>query len=210
MRDFLRFVLWVLAGLGLIGLVLYLTVFDAMTIPNDDPSASAAMEPTLSAGDHILTFRSATLKVGYLVRCADPDAPGRFVIGRLGGVGGDTVEVSGLALIVNGKHVASPRRCDQAQVMMRHPITGTDLKLTCAIEDTGGTEHEMLSYAEGHETTKSVVEIGKYYLISDNRFLHVDSREYGPVDPATCQHIVYRLWGASGYFDASRRYKVIW
>jgi signal peptidase I len=180
------------------------------SVPSDDPSQAASIEPTLTSGDHILLSRTGTIKPGYLVRCADPDAPGRFVIARLAGVPGDTIDITGGTVNVNGRHIASPRACSEPTFMMRHPVTLEDLKLRCNVEDSAGTEHEMLYLPERSEATKSIVETGRWYLVSDNRVIHVDSREYGPVDPATCQHVVFRVWGQSGFFDSSRRFTVIW
>lgn len=210
MRGFLRFAVWVIGILAVIGFVLHLTVIDTALVADDDPTASASIEPTLHAGDRIFVFRKGALKDGYLVRCGDPDAPGRHVIGRIGGTNGEAVQVVGGALSINGKRVAAPRGCGTGTVMMRHPVTGADLKLECHVEETAGTEHEFLTLAANTEVAKSVVETGKVYLVSDNRYLHLDSRDFGQIDPATCQHIVYRLWGAAGYFDTSQRFTTLW
>src|SRR5262249_14695201 len=145
-----------------------------------------------------------------LVVCGDPDAPGRSIFGRIGGTAGERVEVLHGALVIDGKHVAAPRACDHGTVMMKHPATGNDVTLQCGVEETAGTQHEFLNNADNNENSKSVVEVGKVYLVSDNRYLHVDSRDFGQIDPTTCRHVVFRLWGASGYFDDARRFTVLW
>jgi signal peptidase I len=93
---------------------------------------------------------------------------------------------------------------------MRHPVTGEDIKLKCGVEDTGGTEIEALSDPEHPlAVMRSKVETGKIYLVSDNRHIHLDSRDFGQVSPSTCQHITFRMWGQS-YFDSSHRFNFIW
>ncbi len=210
MRGFLRFTTWALAIVAVLGVVLYLTVLDIGIVASDDPAAAASVEPSLTAGDRFLVLRNGNLKDGYLVRCADPDAPGRDVIGRIGGTAGESVEVKGGSLIVNGTHVPAPHGCTDSLVMMPHPITGADVKLQCGVEETAGTQHEYLTAIENTEVTKANVEMGKVFLVSDNRFLHLDSRDFGQVDPSTCKHVVFRMWGSSGIFDASHRLTLLW
>ncbi len=200
---------WTLGILGLIGLVLYLTILDAWRVPGDDPSFNVAVAPTLRPGDTLLILKSSEVKLGHLVRCMDPDAPGRYVVGRIIAKAGDKIDVDEL-VTVNGKRNPSPHACSEPKVMMRHPGTQEDVRLSCVVEDTYGNEHEAIRDLDHPQaTSKSVVEAGKVYLVSDNRHWHLDSRDFGQVDPATCQHIVYRLWGES-YFDASRRFNFLW
>jgi hypothetical protein len=40
--------------------------------------------------------------------------------------------------------------------------------------------------------------------------MHLDSRDFGTIDPSSCQHIVFRLWGTTGFSDASHRFTIIW
>ena len=39
--------------------------------------------------------------------------------------------------------------------------------------------------------------------MSDNRAMHLDARDFGPLPDGSCQHIVLRLWGAGGPTDAA-------
>ena len=209
MRGFLRFVMWATAILGAVGLILYLVVFDVWTVPNDDPVATAAMEPTLHPFDHLLVTHGSDTKPGHLVRCTDPDAPGRFVVGRIVAKGGDSVAVDEI-VVVNGKRNPSPHACTDPHRNMRHPTTGEDIVLDCNIEDTDGNEHEALRYLSHPEATlKTKVEGDKLFLVSDNRHLHLDSRDFGQISGSSCQHVVYRLWGET-YFDAGRRFNFLW
>jgi signal peptidase I len=178
-RGFLRFMLWAIGGITLVGFVLYLTVFDAWTVPGDDPTFVASIAPNLGAGDNLLLLRSAEIKPGHLVRCSDPDAPARFVVGRVVGQGGDKLAITEL-VVVNGKRNPSPHACAEPTLVMRHPVTGEDVKLTCNVEDTNGNEHDALKDLE-HPLgeMRTVVESGKIYLVSDNRHIHLDSRDFG-------------------------------
>ncbi len=209
MRGFLRFMLWTLGILGVIGLVLYLLVFDAWIVPGDDPVASVAIEPTLHPGDHLLLTRGSDVRPGHLVRCIDPDAPGRFVVGRVVAKGGDTVAVDEI-VVINGKRNPSPHACVESKRSMRHPVTGEDIVLDCGVEDTDGNEHEALRYNLHPEATlKTKVETDKIFLVSDNRHIHLDSRDFGQISATSCQHIVYRPWGET-YFDARKRFTFLW
>ena len=54
------------------------------------------------------------------------------------------------------------------------------------------------------------VPLGKLYLFSDDRYLHLDSRDFGSVPEATCQHLIFRLWGAEGFTDGAHRFNMLW
>ena len=83
MRGFLKFLLWFCGIAAFIVGLLHLTLFDAWTVPVDDPQLAASIQPSLGVGDVVLIARRSQPDVGELVRCLDPDAPGRFVIGRV-------------------------------------------------------------------------------------------------------------------------------
>jgi len=185
---------------------------DPWTIPGDDDKLSASIEPTLSAGDLLLVARSQGSTDGALVRCADPDAPGRYVMGRVVGHSGDVIEFTSGALLVNTKPAPASIACDPATVHVKNPATQEDEELRCTLEDLGGGLHPMLHRIgkdEAHDT-KVTVEPGKVYLVSDNRVMHLDSRDFMGVMPLTCQRVVYRLWGASGWLDAKKRLTILW
>jgi signal peptidase I len=58
--------------------------------------------------------------------------------------------------------------------------------------------------------TKTTVPAGSWFLVSDDRHVHLDSRDYGEVDPSTCQHVVFRLVGAAGFGDSRKRLSIVW
>jgi signal peptidase I len=209
MRGFLKLLAWTTGIVVVIIVVLNLTVFESWVIPNDDPMFVVSILPTLRPGARVLALRSGAISSGNLVRCTDPDATGRYVVARVVAHGGEQVE-AGESVLVNGKRNPAPHACDDAKMFLRHPSTQEDVALGCGVEDTAGNEHQVLrDFEHPGPTVKTVVEVGKIYLISDNRHLHLDSRDFGQIDPATCQHIVYRLWGES-WFDSSQRFTFLW
>ncbi len=204
----MRSLAWFAAIVGAIGLLLYLFVFDTWEIPGDDPIFIASVEPMLRPQDRILTSRHSSPRFGELARCLVPDGRGTFAIGRVFGVEGDTVEVLNERVAVNGKAPTSRFPCGMVTVL--HPITQAPLPLSCSVEDSGSFTYSVLThpqYRDGH--TIVLVEPGKAFLVSDDRHLHSDSRDFGQVDASTCQHVVFRLWGER-FTDSSRRFNILW
>jgi signal peptidase I len=211
MRTWLKLIGWVGGIVGAIGLVLYLFVFDVWTVPADDPMESASIEPALSAGDVIVLSRHTSVSRGNLLRCADPQAPGRFVIARAIAASGETLELHEEVVTIDGKRLPSPRACDTATVLIRDPQTNDDVTLHCAIEDYGERDFDALRSSEHAEApTKALVDVGRWYLVSDDRHLHVDSRDFGAIDPATCLHVVFRVEGQAGFGDSKKRLSIVW
>lgn len=200
--------LWLSAILGAIGLLLYLFVFDTWVVPGDEPLSTAALQPTLSPEDRILVRRGSSPRVGELARCLRPDGSGKYVIGRVFGLERDTVEVDNERVFTNGKSPATRFGCGTVSVV--HPVSGESTPLACSVEDNGSFTYSVLAhpeYREGHRTAK--VEPGKIYLVSDDRHIHLDSRDFGQVDASTCEHVVFRLWGQS-FSDGPHRFNILW
>ncbi|AKU96940.1 hypothetical protein AKJ09_03604 [Labilithrix luteola] len=208
MESFVRGAWWIVAILGAIGLLLYLFVVDTWVVPGTDTSFAASIQPTLKPGDRILVQRGSVPRVGQLARCLHPLASETYVVGRVFGEGRDRVEMRNESVSVNGKPVATRHGCPSERVV--HPVSGQETELTCVVEENGAFTYSALvnrDYPEGGGA--STVESGKLYLVSDNRHLHQDSRDYGLVDASTCEHVLYRLWGDT-YADGSRRFTVLW
>jgi signal peptidase I len=211
MRGWFKTLAWIFGVLGTICLVLYAFVFDVWTVPTDDPMMAASIEPTLSAGDVVLVTRHTTPGRGNLLRCADPQAAGRFVIARMIGKWGDRIDIASEVVSIDGKHTPSPRACEPPSCIMKNPATGDDVQLLCSIEEFGEMSYSALRGKDRLEPpTRATVEQNVVYLVSDNRHLHVDSRDFGQIDPSSCQHIVFRLWGTTGAGDTKHRFSLIW
>jgi len=208
-RTLFKVLAWTLGIAVVIGGILYATVLDMWTIPTDDAQLAVSIEPSISAGDTILVSRSTSPDVGTLVRCNDPDAPGRFVIARIVGKFDDVLDISGDTYTVNGHNISTPSGCDPSKVTLRSPVSGQDVELSCSMEEFAGITHPAIRQA--NEPPKHVeVEGGRLYLLSDNRNMHLDSRDYGQVPIGSCQRVVFRLWGSDGYGDTKRRFSFIW
>jgi signal peptidase I len=211
MQAWLKIVAWVAGVIGVAVAVLYGLVFDVWTVPVDDPLLSASIEPTLGAGDVVIVSRHASVARGNLLRCADPQSPGRFVIARAIGRGGDRVNVAAEVVSIDGKRTSSPRRCDPPTVTIHDPNTNDDVDLVCGVEAYGEVDFDALrSSSKPEPPATATVEPGMWYLLSDDRHVHLDSRDYGQVDPATCQHIIFRLVSAAGLGDDKKRLTIIW
>ena len=206
--SFTRNLAWFCAIVGAIGLLLYLFVFDTWEIPGSDPAFVASIEPSLKPMDRILTRRGSTPKFGELERCLVPDGRGTYAIGRVFGVEGETVEVLNERVAVNGHAPATRFGCPTVTVV--HPVSHQQLPLNCTVEDNGAFTYGVLThpeYREGHTIAK--IEPGKAFLVSDDRHIHLDSRDFGQVDASTCEHVVFRLWGER-FTDGSRRFNILW
>jgi signal peptidase I len=211
MRTWFRTVAWVAGVVGAALVVLYLFFFDVWTIPKDDPLLSSSIEPTLTAGDVVVVTRHGTVKRGNLLRCADPQAPGRFVVARAIARFGDRVELHDEVVTIDGTRTPSPRACDPPWVLLFNPQTNEDVPLLCSIEEYGEMAFSALRAPDHPEPPiRALVEPGRWFLVSDDRHVHLDSRDFGQLDPATCQHIVFRLIGAAGFGDSKKRLSIIW
>jgi len=211
MSGLARFLFWAIVVLGAIGVFLYFAFFDVWRVPSDDPMFVVSVEPTMSAGDIVLVARHGSPGTGNLVRCADPDEPRRFVVGRWMATGGEKVEITGEIITINGEYASSPRACEKPQFTLTNPASGEAETMLCRQVEFAGLTHEILTstlHAEGHHLM--VVDPGKIFIASDNRHMHLDSRDFGSIDPSTCQHIVFRLWGNAGFGDASHRFTILW
>ncbi|HEV3192334.1 MAG TPA: S26 family signal peptidase [Polyangiaceae bacterium] len=211
MRGSLTFVAWVLGIAGLVLGVLYYFVVDVWTLPIDDPLLAASVAPTLAAGDVVVITRRGAVERGHLLRCADPQAPGRFIVARAIGRYGDSVDITREIVSIDGRRTPSPRRCDPPRSTVFDPTRNTEVELDCAEEEYAGRNFSALRDSESPmPVTKASVEQGKWFLVSDDRHIHLDSRDYGQVEPSTCQHILFRIVGPAGFTDARSRLTVIW
>ena len=210
MRTWLKLVAWVAGILGAVALVLYIFVFDVWTIPSDDPMESASIEPTLSAGDVVLVSRHSSVTRGNLLRCPDPQAPGRFIIARAIGTAGEHVEIRDEVVTLDGKRLPSPRACDTPAFLIHDPQSDEDINLRCSIEDFGERDFWALRSDRPEPPTKALVESGRWFLVSDDRHVHVDSRDFGQLDTSACRHIVFRVESRAGMGDEKKRLSLIW
>ena len=206
MRKLWRALGWAVGVLIVLALVLRLTALDVWTMPDDPYLVSCA--PTLAPGDTVVMLRRGTPGFGDLVRCADPQDANAWVLVRIAGVEGDTVEIEGHRLSVNGRTYAGETACAQAKIFVMHPESLKEVELACEVVPMGGGWHYTANATGPLTEQKKTANVGagKVFLVSDNAAMHDDSRDFGLVDRATCtERPVFRLWGRSGWSDDQSR-----
>ncbi len=211
MSELRRSIGWIVGTTLVVGGALRLFVFDVWTVP-EDKWLAASIAPTLGAGDTVLLLRHGKPGTGDLVRCADPEKAGKLVVGRIVGMPGDKVELGAARLTVNGHSFVSSEACTESTFTVTEPETGSAVKLNCSRIEMSGGWHFMGSRPKATSDRPHAHEVGpgRYYLASDNRGMHDDSRDFGAIPQATCnRRIVFRLWGAGGWLDGSRRFTVV-
>jgi signal peptidase I len=211
-NTLLRIVAWVAVIGGALCAIVYYAYADVWTVPIDDPRLLVSIEPTLRGGDLLLVARHGLPALGDLVRCPDPDEPRRWVVGRLVGVSGSDFTIRNQDFMIPDSRETSDSGCTNQKLV--NPATGDEVPLVCRNREFAGREYETLSKPDsdlsGEGPAVHKVPLGKIFLMSDDRYLHQDSRDYGSVTQASCQHILFRLWGSSGFTDGSRRFNIIW
>jgi signal peptidase I len=208
MNRVFRALAWIAGFLLVAGLIARATVLDSWVVP-DDPKTGAAVAPTLAGGDTILYMYRNQPQFGDLVRCKDPDDGTRWVVGRVVGLFGDTVEVNGRDLTVNNKRYTGEMACAEERIQIPHPTAGSTVEIVCDQVQIAGHPHfrgGALDKATVVQPLKKTVGEGMLFLLSDDRSYHDDSRDFGPVKADTCSgRIVFRLWSKEGWADSRHR-----
>lgn len=178
------------AAVALIAATVIQTVlFQPFTIP------SSSMEPGLVTGDYIVVSKFAygwsraslpfnpplpggrlfgrKPKRGDVIVFRRPSAPDQVWIKRLIGLPGDTVQVRGGAVFVNGRAMTQT----PLGLTQDHDAPGRTVELVR--ESTGERKH--LTYdggpgQPGDDTGPYVVPAGQYFMMGDNRDNSLDSR----------------------------------
>lgn len=213
MQKLLKFLLWTALVVGVVVGVARGVAIRWWRIPEGDPYLEASIAPSLRGGDLIILWRLTPPKFGDLVMCPEPTAPERMVIGRIFGDAGDKVRVEGSKVYVNGRAAETEHACDPRTFKVKHPGTGAEIEQRCDVEAVAGVSHMRGAAAESGVQASPVdqtVEEGKVFLVSDNRQLPYDSRDFGLVDRSTCtETVVFRLVSKDGFMDEKPRFTVI-
>jgi signal peptidase I len=207
MKKLTNGLLWTLGVIAAIALLLRALLFDVWKVP-DDPILAASVAPTLAGGDVVVLLTSGTPGFGELVRCADPDTPGSYVVGRIAGVGGDVVETEGSLLIRNDTRYVPESACPNPKVTIKHPTTGLDVEIGCDVIAMGGDRHFRGTSPQGplERKVRTEVRTSTVFILSDNRNFHDDSRDFGVQPVELCKdRILLRLWSKDGWSDEENR-----
>lgn len=215
---------WDQGGTLVVAVLLALGIRSCVIEPFRIPSSS--MLPTLLIGDHlfvnklsygaripfteihlpslrdpqrgdVVVFDVARNGSGIAPADRRPDLPRDTFIKRIVGMPGDTVEVRGGVLSLNGVQVPSKPLDEKF-------VDENGRSLDVYDEVLGGVEHRTLDipHAPGLELRPFVVEPGRYLMMGDNRDNSRDSREWGTVrrdemrGPAMFR---YWSWDSEGY-----------
>jgi signal peptidase I len=212
--SFLRNTFWALFVAGILVGLARLTCLRWWQVPEDDPTLTTSLAPSLRAGDWLLLWRLTPPGFGDLVLCPDPGEAGQIVIGRVAAEGGDhlTIDEEG-ALKVNSLRAVSETTCKHSTVEVSHPRSGDPVELRCDIEVIGGVHHQRALRPSGGLKPMPVnvdVKSGQLYLVSDNRYYPFDSRDYGAVPRESCaETVVFRLVSRLGFSDVDSRLTLI-
>lgn len=214
MAKFLRLVAWlsviIAASIG----VLRLTAIRWWQLPLNDPYFEASVAPTLRGGDWVILWRATAPGYGDLVLCPEPKT-NRPVIGRIVGEAGDHLKIEGSTVTVNNSPMRLDDDNDCAKFRVRDPASssGDEVEQSCSREIVGPHTHPRGNTLQARgepQPSEFDVPTGQVFLVSDNRALPWDSREFGPVDRSTCaETVVFRLVSKDGFFDVPNRLTLI-
>lgn len=210
MRKFLKFIAWTTGIIAVVVLILRATVLRVWTIPDDDV-LGASLAPTLAAGDVVLVWTVGERGANDLVRCTDPEDPQRWVMGRVYATAGDTISLENGIVTLNGRRYNTSENCVNGTVTIQDPGSGHTKELSCArIEFAGGWHFIALGTDAAGKDPQHKVGPGRFYLVSDNRADHEDSRDFGAIDATTCRDkVVFRLWSKEGFGDDAHHFDYI-
>jgi len=156
----------------------------ALALIRADSQPTDSMYPTIEAGDHLITSRIfGRVGRGDLIIFDYPLDPTKRYLKRIIGVAGDTVEIRGGQVILNGKPIermSSGQRCalyDFKCTIWRETLAGKTYRISI-LDDS--------SYVEktSREFGPVVIPNSYVFVLGDNRDNSADSRYWGnvPVD----------------------------
>jgi len=189
-------VLWLMAVTGVpatLGLAVWLrgNVVEAFYLP------SSSMAPTLVKGDRFLADKTnATTRAfqrGDLVVFKNPENREQRFVKRVLGLAGDTVELRGGTVFING------------EALRREPVDGAPAANEAAAfyEWNGDRRYQVLvsDADENAEMPPLTVPENSYFVMGDHRGLSFDSRRFGPVSQADFVGIVAWIYAPAESWD---------
>jgi signal peptidase I len=212
MRGLGRWLLWSCLALGVLVGILRATALRSWRVPSNDPYLDASIAPSLRGGDLVLLWRFTAPALGTLVLCPEPKHTDRVVIGRMIGEDRDTIRIDGTHVYVNDRLLHPEGSCADDHFKVTPPQGGAEVEERCSMEVASGVVHPRGEAEATAELPKAELELkaGEVALVSDNRRFPYDSRDYGPAVRSTCtETVVFRLVGAGGFFDPSRRFEYV-
>jgi signal peptidase I len=207
MEKVLKFLLWTVAIFAVICGIGRAFFFETWTVPND-PVLASSLAPSLYEGDFVLVLTAGEVEWGDLVRCVDPEDSTRYAVGRVMGMPGDEVELKAGRLTVNGMRYESTEACEEERIEIVDPESDTPMEIMCSRVELGNNWHfkgSSATFVAGNDVRNST-STNHYFLLSDNRDYHDDSRDFGDIPVDNCkERIFFRLWGKDGWLGSKDR-----
>jgi hypothetical protein len=112
---------------------------------------------------------------------------------------------------VRGRLAQAQNKCLEDRFTVTDPQTKLPLEQVCQDEELGTRLHQRgNTRGEPPPKVTDTVGAGQVFLLSDNRQLPYDSRDFGLVDRETCKEmVVFRFMGAEGFSDPAHRLSII-
>src|SRR5580693_3369736 len=142
MNGRLNLFIWLIVLGGGAALLLHLFVVEIWTVPPNDPLLDASVAPTLHGGDVLVVMRGNSVERGQLVRCKDPQAADRFVVGRAIARTNETIDIHNEVVTVDRRRMPSPRGCDREKVF--DPTHNEEVELECSVEEYAGRDFTVV------------------------------------------------------------------
>lgn len=188
MRDFMKGLSKFLGAILLVALivggVLYSFFVRVVEVGHN------AMAPTILAGDQVLVWRGTDFELGDPILCPHPNEPGRYVIGRVVGRNGQTVEIGrGAQLMINGE---TPDVNLRGEFEFYDAGRQNSRRMAWGVEDILDHDH-LFMYSEHRPPSMRPHQVrGGLFLMSDNRsYGGEDSRSFGEVAPGSCVGTIF-------------------
>lgn len=207
MKGWMKVVLWIVLTVGPVcGIIRYFFVefYEVPDVPGDMHAWANA--PNVEPGDYLATWRGGQPHLGELVLCSDPQAPGKWMMGRVLGVEGDLLEQTALEFRVNHFKLSYNPCVNPVKALPGED--GVPVDQSCNREELGGPHDVYMAKTPTLFTT--TVGAGKLFLMSDTRSepWSYDSRmpEVGQRPITECpQRVFLRVQSKLGWDDSARR-----
>lgn len=131
---------------------------------------SRSMEPTLFPGDYLLTLAEDRYNRGDIVVMVDPVETGSYIVKRIVGVAGDTVQLEGGGLYINGAYASEPYVSEPIMQIMPPIVVPED-----GVFILGDNRNLSEDGSEWHKALRTSDIVGRVVL----RYLPLD--RFGPI-----------------------------